>query len=103
MADIITLAVDAIFVVVNLLSLFFVYRAYSRFAKGDFKKIVMWTFINLSLIFSVRLIIAYQDFFTVSYDVSLIERLLLVVSACGIGYLGWMLLKFSKIYSFKKP
>ena len=103
MTDAITIAVDVVFIVLNILSLFFVYRAYSRFGKGDFKKIVMWTFVNLSLIFSIRSIIAYQDFFSVSYEVSLIERLLLVVSALGIGYLGWLLLKFSKIYSFKKP
>src|SRR5438445_6363992 len=100
--DILTIVVDFAYIVVNILSLFFVFLAYSKFGKGDFKKIIRWTFINLSLIFSTRSLIAYQDFFSTSYEISLIERSLLVVSALGIGYLGWQLLKFSKSYGFKK-
>src|SRR2546426_61913 len=46
----------------------------------------MLTFIKLAIIFTTRLMIAYQDFFSISYDVSLIERLLLMVPVLRISY-----------------
>lgn len=94
--------IDSVFIVLNILSGLFIYHAYRHFNKGQFQKIVLWLLFNIILIILIHVMLAAKDFGLIPLDTAYIERGLLISSAVGIIYLGWLFHRFAEVYGFQK-
>ena len=103
MAEISIVIINIIFVVLNILSGLFIFHAYRHFNKGQFKNIVKWLLLNILLIILIHIVLAAKDFSLIPLDIVFyVERGLLILSAIGLIYLGWLFHKFAEIYGFQK-